>query len=303
MNISNPLISVLIITYNQEEYIRETLAGALSQNYSPLEIIISDDCSTDSNFSIIQEVVAAYEGPHKLIVNRNNTNLGMGHHISEAFKLTRGELIVIMGGDDISTSERTTIIYKEWINSGKSTTAFFSNVQLIDKYGTEKQVMFPSTPSYTSDILTFLEKTKSSIFNTEPLCWLLGCSAAVDRKVWDVFGEIHNDVIQEDAVLAFRALLLGNIKYIDQPLVKYRRHDTNVFEPTDLKRVLHLLQREYYYKLQWYNDGVKISEDRTLIKVLKSIKIKAYIYHNFLKIPLVGISYLRLKNILKRIIR
>ncbi len=303
MNNENPLVSVLVITYNQEEYIRETLAGALSQNYSPLEIIISDDCSTDNNFSIIQEVVAEYEGPHKILLNRNKTNLGIGHHVSEAFKLTRGELIVIMGGDDISYVDRTSIIYNEWINSGRSVTAFFSNVQLIDKYGNEKQLMFPSAPSYTSDIKSFLHKATSSTLKTEPLCWLLGCSAVVDRRVWDVFGEIHNDVIQEDAVLAFRALLLGNIKYIDKPLVKYRRHDTNIFEPTDLKKVLHLLQREYYYKLQWYNDGLKISEDIKLIKVLKSIKTKAYIIHNFLQIPFIGMSYLRLKRMIKRIIR
>ena len=303
MNMSNQLVSVLVFTYNQEEYIRETLAGALSQNYSPLEIIISDDCSTDSNFSIIQEVVSEYEGPHKIIVNRNKINLGIGQHVSEAFKLTSGDLIVIMGGDDISNPERTSIIYKEWINSGKSATAFFSNVQLIDKYGNEKQIMFPSAPKYTSDILTFLEKANSSIFNTEPLCWLLGCSAAVDRRVWDVFGEIHKDVIQEDAVLAFRALLLGNIKYIDQPLVKYRRHDTNVFEPTDLKRVLHLLQKEYYYKLQWFNDVITFSKDEILIKVIKSIKVKAYFVHISLKIPLVGMSYLNLKRIIKLVVR
>ena len=78
MSIDKPLLSLLIITYNQEDYIRETLEGAFSQNYSPLEIVISDDNSTDGNFSIIKDMVSEYAGPHTIIINQNSQNLGNG---------------------------------------------------------------------------------------------------------------------------------------------------------------------------------------------------------------------------------
>ena len=69
-----PLITFLVYSYNQENNIRKALDGALSQTYSPLEIIVSDDCSSDKTFDIIKEVTDAYQGPHKLIVNRNEKN-------------------------------------------------------------------------------------------------------------------------------------------------------------------------------------------------------------------------------------
>lgn len=304
MNKSNPLVSVIIFTYNQEQYIKETLESAFAQTYSPLEIIISDDCSTDNNFIIIQDEVAKYKGPHQIILNRNQSNLGIGDHVGYGLSLTKGELIVIMGGDDVSFPERTSTICNEWMASNKKIMAFFSNVELIDQDGNYKGKMFDVAPDYTEDIHNFISKSKLISFKSEPLCWLLGCSEAIDRRLLDVFGDIDRRVIQEDAVLAFRALLLGRIKYIDEILVKYRRHDANIFEPNDVNKVLHLLKSEYYYKLQWYNDSLKINgSPNDLLPILKLELRKAYLFHIFIKTPIVGIGYQYLKKLIKRFIK
>jgi glycosyltransferase involved in cell wall biosynthesis len=47
---NKPLISFLLLSYNQEEYINDAVDGAFSQTYSTLEIIISDDCSNDNTY-------------------------------------------------------------------------------------------------------------------------------------------------------------------------------------------------------------------------------------------------------------
>ena len=69
-----PLVSMIITAYNQEGYIRATIEGAFSQTYEPLEIVMSDDCSPDGTFAIMEEMAAAYSGPHKLVLNRNPKN-------------------------------------------------------------------------------------------------------------------------------------------------------------------------------------------------------------------------------------
>lgn len=74
------LISFALLAYKQEQYIREAVEGAFSQTYSPLEIILSDDCSPDRTFDIIQEMAAKYTGPHKVVLNRNPQNFGIGAH-------------------------------------------------------------------------------------------------------------------------------------------------------------------------------------------------------------------------------
>ena len=53
---SPPLVTFALFAYNQEAFIREAVASALSQTYEPLEIILSDDCSTDRTFAIMQEL-------------------------------------------------------------------------------------------------------------------------------------------------------------------------------------------------------------------------------------------------------
>ena len=55
-NTDRPLVTFALFAYNQEQHIREAVDGAFSQTYEPLEIILSDDCSTDRTFEIMQEI-------------------------------------------------------------------------------------------------------------------------------------------------------------------------------------------------------------------------------------------------------
>jgi glycosyltransferase involved in cell wall biosynthesis len=116
------LVSFLIIAYRQERFIREAVRGALSQTYEPLEVIISDDCSPDRTFDVIKEEVEAYRGPHKVIVNRNEANVGLAGNLNMAWSLSHGEFVVAQGGDDISMPQRTETLLqarqpRRWIAS------------------------------------------------------------------------------------------------------------------------------------------------------------------------------------------
>ena len=70
-----PLVTFALFAYNQERFIREAIEGAFAQTYEPLEIILSDDCSADRTFEIIQENAAAYLGPHSVFTYRTPYNL------------------------------------------------------------------------------------------------------------------------------------------------------------------------------------------------------------------------------------
>ena len=59
-----PLVTFALFAYNQEKYIREAIEGEFARAYQPLKIIISDDCSSDKTFDIINELVQNYQGPH-----------------------------------------------------------------------------------------------------------------------------------------------------------------------------------------------------------------------------------------------
>lgn len=218
---SKPLVTFGLLAYNQERYIREAVRGALSQTYSPLEIIISDDCSWDRTFEIIEEEVAGYEGPHKIVLNRNEKNLGIGGHVNRLMELSEGELIVSAAGDDISLPHRTEELAKVWSRGGIF--SVYSNMDTIDENGVNRGA-FASVPPLP--IKSYKEMLRNG--------YVFGCTHAWDRSTFDIFGPLPDTVVHEDMTIPFRSALLGEIAYIDECLVKYRRHSSNVWKDADM---------------------------------------------------------------------
>jgi cellulose synthase/poly-beta-1,6-N-acetylglucosamine synthase-like glycosyltransferase len=87
---ARPLVSMLLITYNQAGVIADAIAGALAQTYSPLEILISDDCSSDATWAAVEAATRDYRGPHRLVLNRNERNAGITAHLSQLAAMSHG---------------------------------------------------------------------------------------------------------------------------------------------------------------------------------------------------------------------
>lgn len=213
-NHERPLVSFVMLAYNNEKYIRESVKGALSQTYSPLEIIISDDCSTDATFEIIQQTVSQYTGPHKVILNRNEKNLKGRRNVHVAAALSSGELIVYADGDDISLDHRVEECFKLWQRYRPS--AIYSNAILIDGLGQKIQDHNAIETEYTQDMA-----------NTSQPPFHYGAGAAYDRRVLDMCGPLPMNARNADTNLAWRALLANGIAYSPQQLLKYRFHGEN----------------------------------------------------------------------------
>lgn len=95
-----PKVSVMIPTYNQENYIAQAIESVLMQDYENLEIIISDDCSTDKTGEIAQK----YASDSRVRYIRNPRNLGrVGNYRNTLLRHTTGEWVVNLDGDDYYT--------------------------------------------------------------------------------------------------------------------------------------------------------------------------------------------------------
>ena len=100
------LVSVLCTTYNHEKYIRQCLDSMVSQKTDfPFEIIVRDDCSTDTTGSIIREYGEKYPGiVIPFILPFNHFSRGMTNDsFAEMFRMARGKYIAICEGDDFWT--------------------------------------------------------------------------------------------------------------------------------------------------------------------------------------------------------
>lgn len=222
---SRPMVTFALFAYNQEEYIREAVEAALAQTYEPLEIILSDDCSSDKTYAIMAEIAERYKGPHSLILNRNSQNLGVGAHVNKIFELSKSDLIIAAAGDDISMPKRTKTLVNRWLDD-RCPPSLCSSVQLIDNLGRP----FTGSKTYKISNSSASDNQGGSLikFATCGDGFLLGCSAAWSRSIYEQFGPISKDVVNEDNVIAFRSWLSGKISFLQDPLVKYRQHDRNL---------------------------------------------------------------------------
>src|SRR5215475_13066302 len=130
-----PLLTFAVASFNQERFIREAVEGAFSQTYSPLELVLSDDCSDDRTFEIICEMAKAYRGPHRVVLNRNPVRRSIGGHINRILEISRGELIVAAAGDDVSLPHRAQATYEAWEASGRKATSIHARIIQIDERG------------------------------------------------------------------------------------------------------------------------------------------------------------------------
>ena len=209
-----PLVTFALFAYNQEKYIREAVEGAFSQTYSPLEIILSDDCSLDETFSVIQEMASSYVGPHTVRVNQTPKNIGLSTHINTVAAMAGGDFFVVAAGDDISHPTRVETLTGEWLKSARRIMAIQSGYRDINHNSEVLKVCDSYAHQYAPTLEAF---ARHNLF-------IVGSTAAYDRRVFTEFPPLDSKVVHEDRVLPFRALLLGGIVgSVNECLVDYRR--------------------------------------------------------------------------------
>lgn len=273
-----PLVSFVLFAYNQSSFIREAIEGAFSQTYSNLEIILSDDCSTDDTFQIMQAVASEYSGPHRLILNRNVDNTGIGGHINKCMELSSGELIIIAAGDDVSLPERTEKTVEHWQNKDRQYMSIYTDAYVIDESGhviEEREKRFPSDP-----VRMLLNSGR-----------VLGCSHAWDRQLFTKFGPLMDNLTYEDRALPFRALLLGEVLKINEPLVKYRLCDSHWRKGDSLSREDSWRRDAIHYVELWlitYKQMIAdyqtwCSDDDKIMGVLSGLRAKKKLELSLLK--------------------
>ncbi len=100
---SDPLLSVVMATYNNGKYLYESIESVLSQTYARFEFIIINDGSYDNSESIIQEFA---KKDKRIIYIKNAVNLGQSEARNKAIKVAKGNFIVIVDSDDICPPDR-----------------------------------------------------------------------------------------------------------------------------------------------------------------------------------------------------
>lgn len=98
-----PKVSVIMSIFNEERYLKESIESILNQTYGDFEFIICDDGSTDSSLDIVRSYMKKDE---RIILLKNETNLGLAASLNRCLAISKGEYIARMDADDIALKDR-----------------------------------------------------------------------------------------------------------------------------------------------------------------------------------------------------
>ncbi|WP_035670640.1 glycosyltransferase [Flavobacterium sp. 83] len=214
----NPLVTIICLCYNQEDYVVDSLFSVINQDYPSVELIIVDDCSTDNSQSVIKKWGVDFP---KIQFIANETNLGSTKSFNKALKKAKGEYIIDLAADDILLPNCVT----SQINAFKKTTfknlgIVYGNVELITKKGAFESYYFPVDsfqkvirPRITGGIY------KSVLSGGDCMC---SVSAMIKKTVFDYLNGYDETLVYEDLDFWIRASRIYDFDFIDEILMQKR---------------------------------------------------------------------------------
>ncbi len=236
-----PLVSLVILSYNQEKFIREAIEGAFAQTYSPLEIVLSDDCSPDGTFAIIEEMTAAYRGPHRIRAIQTPRNLGLLEHVLLRGRDAQGEIVVMGGGDDISKPERVAALVEAF---APDVGAVYSLNDLVDEDGNVMRLAIEGggRPDWFN---ARIERAMSLVDKKRDARVTQGSTAAYRSELFSVPVSKGPKAYSEEMLLCFYCYILDlKVALVPESLVLYREHAGALSNIPDSDRIAEASQSE-----------------------------------------------------------
>lgn len=215
---SDPKVSVLIPSYNQEHVIEQTVMSSLTQDYDDLEVVVSDDASTDGTPQILNELEAKYPGRLKVFLHE--TNLGVTKNHTRGLLECSGELIAFQDGDDLFLPGK---IKKQvaFMQAHPDCTIISHDVDVFDSDSGKTLYLWSERFGQREGGMYELVRYGN---------YLSSVSVMVRRMHLPSYGYDDRIRIGSDWLLWLEALSRGHgrICYLDEVLARYRRHPGNL---------------------------------------------------------------------------
>jgi len=293
-----PLVSIGMIVYNDASYLKEALDSLINQTFHNLEIIISDDCSTDDSPKICEEYSRKDD---RIKYTRNEENIGEITNINKVANLAQGKYFMWASGHDKWDSSYIEKCVNKLEENPKASVCFTFR-KYINESGNEQKIgKIKLDTSNNSQFMGFLKAI-----------WFL-CDHVM-------YGVVRRDalkktrkyicVLSPDHVLRTELALQGKIIQITEPLFYFRQHRIESYEEVIKRRLSnwskHKNLRWFYLGLpHWstiheYAKGARYNSDNLFKKIIYSataylvggIRYAKVLLKDIIKLP-VRIKYVK----------
>ncbi len=166
---NNPLVSIAMATYNGEKFLQKQLDSIYGQTYKNIEVIVTDDCSTDKTVEILQE----YKKNYGLKYHINDHNLGFIKNFEKAITLSNGNYVALADQDDIWLPEKIETL----VEKIKGYSLVCSDASLING---NDEIMITSFNEYSGRSIPKDKVFQYLVFGN----YVTGCTAMIDKELF-----------------------------------------------------------------------------------------------------------------------
>lgn len=277
------MIDILLATYNGEKYIEQQIDSIRCQTYCDWQLLIHDDGSTDNTIDIVKNL-SLRDSRIKLIED-GVVHLGVAKHFIHLLKYSTSPFVMFCDQDDIWLENKVERMFSVIAKQDSTIPqVVYSNAYLWNPekgiYASKNTLTYPTTLQQALFLNTGIQGA-SAIFNL-PMC------IALQREL--KYYAMH------DHVLLLLGITLGEVHYLNEPLMKYRQHSNNVTgnAPGSIRKKLLLMwkhrniplvSRPHYDGLRAFYDEFNqdlSSKDRQLIEVFLGMPSDSFLRRLFL---------------------
>lgn len=295
------LVTIVVVTYNSSKYVLQTLESTYRQTYGEIELIVSDDCSTDETYSMCEDWIRTHRQRYYAAhITRTQFNGGICWNYNHALSLATGEYIKYIAGDDILENN----CIERFVANIRNDTFLYtcSTGHLNDK---TQEITSYCTPLPNSNALAQTRKMLKNVYAIE------GSSLFFETKHLRSLGGFDMRFpMLEDWPIAMRYLTSNlRISVINEQLVRWRVYDESISHSNELfsKSLgdsVHYYQRNFslksglifYHYYYWLKDWISKNHNRgTRFKILGCLLRCVDLVHQYRKFfPL---TYFKLNQI------
>ncbi|MFV0178234.1 glycosyltransferase family 2 protein [Empedobacter falsenii] len=237
-----PLVTIVVISYNQSKYINENLDSIKNQSYPNIELIVADDASTDNSVEIFDSWLK--DNNYSAKKNYHTKNTGLATVLNECVELATGKYIKLIAADDFLHPKAIEKCVQKLEELGDEYGMVFTNTNTIDD--NSEIINIDADYNIDSEINPYVLKKELLKKNI-----ISALSVVMSLDVLKVTGDYNSSLLVEDY---YRWLKINEnylIAYIPDKLAFYRYHENNI---TKLKKD-RIIKEDIYLKILYDKDG------------------------------------------------
>jgi len=250
-----PLISVMIPTYNQPQYIAQAVESALAQDYEKLEVVVSDDSTNDATEKLLQPFLS----DKRLSYYRNPVQLGrVANYRKLLFELAKGDWVVMLDGDDYYTDQRFISNAADLISRNENIVLVGAGMTVLQESSGKKDFYGLDAADIVFDgkeVFTKYERVPAHQTDIYP------------KKLAQQLDFYRDPSTASDSESLYRLCLRGMVAYMAKPVAVWRVHSSN----TTYQRNLGKQIRELAFIDKVYTDARKYLDADTAGKWRKKM--------------------------------